>query len=293
MSTYAKLTQVYKKSIQIPYNDDSKIVLIGDCHRGDGSWIDNFLHNRPLYYAALRHYYDGGFTYIDLGDSEELWKFKSLRDISSIYIDIYRLLHHFYAENRLFMIYGNHDMAKKDPQYVRENMARYYDNHTNQYEPLFENITVHEGLILRHAVTEKELFLVHGHQGDLRDDQFWRSGRFFVRHFWRRMELLGFKDITSAAKNNVKKKRVERSLTQWAVQNNTYIVAGHTHRPVCPLDPKIPYFNVGSAVHPSCITCLELVGNALTLVKWSVRPTENLLLSVARQEIAVPRSLSV
>jgi predicted phosphodiesterase len=265
--------------------------MMSDCHRGDGSWVDNFLHNQHLYYAALTHYFESGFTYFDLGDSEELWKFHNLEEISKIYIDIYRLLHRFYHEKRLFMLFGNHDIEKSEPAYVRHYMARFYDNHRDAYEPLFEGITVHEGLILQSTETGRELFLVHGHQGDIKDDRFWKAGRFFVYHFWRRMEHIGFKDITSAAKNNSKKKKVEHDLTQWAVDHKKIVIAGHTHRPTCPLDPKVPYFNVGSAVHPSCITCLELQDNALTLVKWSVRTRQDGTLYVKRQPIAVPRKI--
>jgi predicted phosphodiesterase len=170
-------------------------------------------------------------------------------------------------------------------------MAVFYDNHANRYEPLFENITVQEGLVLKHQPTGKSLFVVHGHQGDPRDDRFWRSGKFFVRHFWRRMELLGFKDITSAAKNNVKKKHVENKLFEWAAENQTILIAGHTHRPVCPLDPKNLYFNDGSCVHPTSITGLEIVHSGITLVKWCVRPTEDMRLYVHRQEIAVSRRI--
>jgi predicted phosphodiesterase len=291
MSTFSRLTEVYEKAARITFDASAKIVLMSDCHRGDGSWVDNFLHNQHIYYTALKYYYDHGFSYIDLGDSEELWKFHNLEDISKIYIDIYRLLHHFYKEKRLYMIFGNHDIEKRDPAYAQRHMASFYDNHRDAYEPLFEGIKVHEGIILQSSETGREIFLVHGHQGDIKDDQLWKAGRFFVYHFWRRMEHIGFKDITSAAKNNIKKKKVEHELTEWAVHYNKIIIAGHTHRPTCPLDPKLPYFNVGSAVHPSCITSMELTNNELTLVKWNVRTKEEGVMFVKRQEIAVPRKI--
>lgn len=291
MSIIDRLDEVYEKANRIPINADSKIVIMSDCHRGDGSWIDNFSHNQNIYYAALRFYFDSGFTYIENGDGDELWKFKSLHDISNIYIDIFRLLHYFHKENRLFLIFGNHDIEKREPEYVRKNMAKFYDNHTNAFEPLFEDIVIYEGLVLKHSETGKELFVVHGHQGDPRDDKYWRSGKFFVRHFWRRMELLGFKDITSAAKNNVKKKHVEHRLHEWAVENKKFIIAGHTHRPSCPLDLNNPYFNDGSCVHPTSISCLEIRNGEITLVKWSVKTTKDMSLYVDRQKIAVPRKI--
>jgi UDP-2,3-diacylglucosamine pyrophosphatase LpxH len=291
MSTYSRLSEVYTAAPVVEFGETSKIVIMSDCHRGDGSWIDNFSHNQNIYYAALRYYFENGFTYIENGDGDELWKFKCLRDIDSIYVDIFRLLSRFHRENRLYLILGNHDIEKKDPGFVRENMAEFCDNNAATYEPLFENITVHEGLILKYAPSGRPLFVVHGHQGDPRDDRFWRAGKFFVRHFWRRMELLGFKDITSAAKNNVKKKHVERKLFNWAAKNNTILIAGHTHRPICPRDPKNLYFNDGSCVHPTSITGLEIRNSAIKLVKWGVRTTEDMRLIVDRQEIAAERRI--
>lgn len=291
MSTYSRLCQVFAAAPVIKIDDTTKIVIMSDCHRGDGSWIDNFSHNHNIFYAALRHYFDNGFTYIENGDGDELWKFKSLHDISNIYIDIFRLLHRFYEENRLYLILGNHDIEKKYTDFVRRNMAVFYDNHTDTYEPLFNDITIHEGLVLKHTGSGRELFVVHGHQGDPRDDKYWRTSKFFVRHFWRRMELLGFKDITSAAKNNVKKKHVENKLFKWAEKNQKILIGGHTHRPICPLDPKNLYFNDGSCVHPTSITGLEIQKSEITLVKWSVKSTEDMHLRVDRQEIAVRRKI--
>lgn len=42
MSTHKSLSKVYKKSKVIPYNDDSKFVIMSDCHRGVGNSGDNF-----------------------------------------------------------------------------------------------------------------------------------------------------------------------------------------------------------------------------------------------------------
>lgn len=291
MSTFNRLSEVFKASIEIPFNNSSKIVLISDCHRGDGGWIDNFTHNQHIYYSALKYYYNNDFTYIDLGDSDELWKNKKFSDISNVYIDIFRLLHNFYKENRFYMIFGNHDIVKKDPVFIKKNLQRYYDNHTDNYEPLFENIKVHEGITLTHTETKTKIFLVHGHQGDLLDDVFWRLGRFLVRNFWRRLELFGFKDITSAAKNNAKKKKVERKVLEWAIKNKQMVIIGHTHRPTCSPNKVVPYFNDGSCVHPNCITCIEIVNSEITLVKWNIRTKEDRTLYVNRQVIALPRKI--
>ena len=291
MSTFNRLTDIFNSSIEIPFDDSSKFVLVSDCHRGDAGAIDNFIHNQHIYFCALKHYYMNGYTYIDLGDSDELWKNKSFMNISNVYIEIFRLLHSFYEENRLHMIYGNHDIEKRDPEFVRKYMQSYYDNHKDEFEPLFERATFHEGIVLRNEETGTKLFLVHGHQGDFLDDTFWQLGRFLVRYFWRNMELFGFKDLTSAAKNNVKKRRVEKRITEWAVKNNQIVIAGHTHRPTCSPNKNTLYFNDGSCVHPSCISCIEIVNSEITLVKWYIRTRDDTSMCVQRQPIAVPRKI--
>lgn len=277
--------------MEISFDHSSKFVLISDCHRGDGNWIDDFCHNQNIYFSAIKHYYNNGFTYIDLGDSDELWKNRYFSDISNIYTDTFRLLHDFYQEDRYYMIYGNHDMVKKYPAFAKKNLQRYYNSHTDRYEPLFENITVHEGLILKHEETQTKLLLIHGHQGDLLSDVFWRLGRFLTRHVWRRLEFFGHKDPTSAAKNYKERRKVERKILEWVSKNNQIVIAGHTHRPTCPKEEELPYFNDGSCVHPNCITCIEIENSEITLVKWDIKTKEDRTVYVDREPIARPRKI--
>ncbi len=291
MSTYHRLSKILESSQEIPYDDSSKIVVISDCHRGDGSWVDDFTHNQNLYYSAIKYYYENGFTYIDLGDSDELWKNKRFSDISGIYTDTFHLLHEFYQNHRYYMIYGNHDIVKKYPLYNKKNLQRYYDSHTDRVEPLFENIEVHEGLVLKNTDTQTKILLVHGHQGDLLNDIFWRVGRFLTRYVWRRLEFFGHKDPTSAAKNYAKKRKVERKIIEWVANNNQPVIAGHTHRPTCPSEKDQPYFNDGSCIHPNCITCIEIVNAEITLIKWDIKTRDDRTVYVDREPIAVPRKI--
>lgn len=78
MSTYKSLSKVYNKSKIIPYNNQSKFVIMSDCHRGAGNLGDNFLKNQHLFFAALKNYYEKGFTYIELGDGDELWENRTM-----------------------------------------------------------------------------------------------------------------------------------------------------------------------------------------------------------------------
>lgn len=56
-----------------PFPPDTKFIVMSDCHRGDGSAADEFAHNSLIYKCALEYYLKEGFTYIELGDAEELW----------------------------------------------------------------------------------------------------------------------------------------------------------------------------------------------------------------------------
>ena len=293
MSKYAhkRLSEVFETAKELRFDNTSKIVLVSDCHRGDGSWTDSFAHNYSIYYSALKHYYSSGYTYIELGDCDELWKNKFFGDISKIYVDIFRLLSRFHTEDRLHIIFGNHDKEKREAVFLKEHMGRYYESRSGSYEPLFENIDIHEGLILRHIETDLKLFLFHGHQGSLLDDRLWRLNRFLVRHIVRRFEMLGFKDLTSAAQNNVKKHRVEKRICSWAAANNQLVITGHTHRPACSPDSATLYYNNGCCIHPNCITCIEIENGKLSLYKWAVTSREDGSLYVGKQLIAVPRVL--
>lgn len=291
LSTYNRLSKIYNTAPEIPFDSSSKIVLISDCHRGDGSWVDDFRHNQSLYYAAVKYYYLNGFTYIDLGDSEELWKNKKFSDITNIYSDTFRLLHDYYEDGRYHMIFGNHDIVKKYPAFVEKNLREFCNRHTENCEPLFENAKIHEGLILRSTESQIKILLVHGHQGDIISDIFWRVGRFLSRYVWRRLEFLGHKDPTSAAKNFEERKKVERKILNWVIKNKQMVIAGHTHRPTCPSEDEPSYFNVGSCVHPNCITCIEIVNSEITLIKWDIKTKEDRTMYIERELLSEPRKI--
>ena len=288
MSTYNRLSEVFRTSMEIPFDDESKIVLISDCHKGDGTWADDFSRNQNIFYSALKYYYINGFTYIDLGDSDELWKNRDFSKISNTYTNTFRLIHDFYKENRLYMIYGNHDIVKRNPAYVKKHLRKYYDSSMDLFAPLFDDIKIHEGLILTHTKTNQKIFMVHGHQGDLIADVFWRLGRFLSRNIWRRIESLDLRDPTSAALNIAVKKKVERKVIEWVIRNKQMIVCGHTHRPSCPSKDSQPYFNTGCCTYPNCITCIEIVNSEISLIKWDIKTNKTRVFYVDREVIAVP-----
>ena len=89
MSVASRLEHAFSQAPILPFTKCSKYVLMSDCHRGVGTSSDNFLKNQHLYFAALEHYYRNGFTYIELGDGEELWENRNLRNFNEIHSDGY------------------------------------------------------------------------------------------------------------------------------------------------------------------------------------------------------------
>ena len=292
MYAFRRLDGVLASAETIPFDDGSRIVLISDCHRGDGGWADDFSKNQNVYFAALTHYYKEQYTYIELGDGDELWKNSRFSDIMQTHSDVFWLLSKFYSEHRLYMLFGNHDMLKKNVRFVKNSLFDYYDERAKTRLPLFKNIKVHEGLILRHRDTCSRILLLHGHQADYFNDRLWGLGRFLVRHIWKPLEVIGVNDPTSTSKNPHKLDDVEQTLAGWVKGKNLMLIAGHTHRSVFPDTGGPPYFNDGSCVHPRCITAIELAEGEIRLVKWSVRTRADGSLYVGRDTVAGPRKIS-
>lgn len=276
----------------LPVNDSAKIVLMSDCHRGDGSFGDNFSKNENIYCGALDYYFNRGYTYIEIGDGDELWENYEFSVIAETHKDTFRLLSKFHQHGRLYMIYGNHDMVKRRESFAAVSLYSYYDGGLRKELPLFKDIKLHEALLLRHAETGGDIFLVHGHQVDFFNNQLWKLARFLVRHLWRPLEAFGVNNPTSAARNNKRSSSVETRLASWAQNENKILVAGHTHKPVFPEAGTSLYFNDGSCVHPGCVTALEISDSSITLVKWCVRTMQGGILYVKRDIIAGPEKLS-
>ena len=267
MSAASRLDRAFAQAPILPLNKCSKYVLVSDCHRGIGTSSDNFLKNQHLYFAALEHYYRKGFTYIELGDGEELWENRNIRNITEVHSDVYDMFAMFERCHRLYLIYGNHDIVrKKDPTY-------------------------HEAIILRsESIPDKSLYLTHGHQASLLNSTLWPLACFLVRYFWNPLENLGILDPTSAAKNYEVKEKCEDILQKWATENRHILITGHTHRPVMHEDSTY-YYNTGSCVHPRCITCIEIENDSMTLVKWIMQARADSVLYVAREVIGGPVAL--
>ncbi len=287
-----RLSNAYLKAERISFDDSSRLVFFSDVHRGDNSLSDEYAHNQNTYLHALKHYYDGGFTYIEVGDGDELWEHSKFEHIVYAHRDTYLRLKNFYDEGRFIMLYGNHNMSLKSKHYVDNNLQYYYNELSDEKSELFKGITVHEAVVLVHRVHQGEIFVVHGHQGDLMNDQIWRLMKAVNRYFWHYLHIIGFRNPASPAKNAHKRHKIEINYSKWIKQNQKMLIMGHTHRAKFPTEKDVPYFNTGSCVYPRNITCIEIEEGMISLVDWRVKSNDDGHLFVRRNVISGPKPVS-
>jgi hypothetical protein len=134
METFPKLERIRRLTL----TPGMKLVCMSDMHRGDGSGADDFAQNSLIYRCALEHYLENGFTYVELGDAEELWENDNFDQIYITHTSVYELLAKFHdpdqEKTRYLKVWGNHDLYWKDNEAV--------------YRTLFPGIEICEGLVL-------------------------------------------------------------------------------------------------------------------------------------------------
>ena len=289
---------------------ETKLILMSDMHRGNGTSSDDFAHNSLIYKCALSYYLENGFTYIELGDAEELWENRTFDQIYITHTSIYEQLAEFHdpdpQKTRYIKIWGNHDLK--------------WRHKPAPLEGLFPGIIIYEDALL-----DNHILMWHGHQADPSCLGFRASvAKFFVGGFWPGMQRMGFKDPTRAANNPGRGNKIDERLYQRATRKENgidTIIAGHTHRPVFQnltltekklLDSKIgtpdieyktpdpSYYNTGSCVHPRCITGIEITYGQdqkpeFTLIKWaqSAQPgiTRNPVLTTGEYNLSIKRTV--
>lgn len=287
------LSRAYNEAKKIPLNFDSKFVFFSDIHKGNNNYADDFAHNRLIFNYALRTYNQDGYTYAQLGDGLELWENNSFADIFEAHQDTFLLMKEFYLDNRMHIIWGNHDMVLRNPKKVKKLLDSYTDHNTNETVELMKGITTNESIVLEVEGVKKDILLMHGHQADLFNYVFWKFNRFLVRVLWSPLQVVGIKNPASPAKNYRDLIRVERTLEKWiSTNNNQMVIAGHTHRPKFPKPGDLPYFNDGSCTHPRYITGIEIVNMEISLIKWHTKTRQDGTLQIVKTVIEGPQPIA-
>jgi UDP-2,3-diacylglucosamine pyrophosphatase LpxH len=157
---------------RVPFDDDARLVFFSDCHRGDNGPGDAFAVNEALFCHALSHYDREAFTYVEVGDGDELWRNRSFADVRRAHRRTYDLLHRFHGAGRLHLILGNHDIQGCRTRWVEK-----------------DGIPADEAMLFKHTDTGQAILVLHGHQADFASDRMCGVSRFVVRHIWARLRL--------------------------------------------------------------------------------------------------------
>lgn len=279
-----KLKRLKKRAKIIDFDKDSKFVLFSDCHRGDGTYKDALYPNTNIYLTALRYYLKNEYTYIEVGDGDELWKFSDLNAIAEAHRDEYKVLEEFKKKQRLYMIWGNHDKLKSKKAFKR--CLEKSKNHL--LLDFYSDLNIYEGIVLNYK-NIREYFLFHGHQFDFACDELAPVTKFLVRYIWGFLNgVLSFKEITSPAKYDNKRVKIDEKATEWSKKNKEKIIMGHTHNSIF-LNDDSNYMNIGAAVLPYAVSCIEIEYGIITLCKWTVTSINGGFLVVKKESLGKPK----
>jgi UDP-2,3-diacylglucosamine pyrophosphatase LpxH len=235
MSIESKLDQALVSSPVIEIDDSFKGLFISDLHMGIGDEADDFKGNASLCLDVLRNYRDDYRIFV-LGDAYELWENSNIEDIKKTYPELCDFLLLF-ADT----IVGNHDQGLILPQ----------------------------SYVLFNKKAGKKILLVHGHQGDFFCDEGYPFAKFVSRYVWRNLQMVGFRDPTTAQKDkNPQKHELTRiAFHDWAWSRKQTVIFGHIH--LAETDPPY-YWNCGSWVGDGG-QAVVITGNQISLKTFSIK----------------------
>ncbi len=291
MFTKLRMDKLYQKSKKIPINNQSQLVFMSDIHRGDNSVSDEFGQNRLIYNHALQYYNSYRFTYVEVGDGDELWEVPKYQYIRSAHPDTFDILREFHGDGRLIMLSGNHNSQVAKPEYVKRNMERQYDRFLDETVETFPGLQTYEAVTFTYENTGQELFVCHGHQGQVFNDYLAGIGMVTNRYIWRFIHKAGFRYTANPVKNRYRTAATEKRMKRWLDGNDLILICGHTHRPRLPAEGEPAYFNTGCAIHPRGITCLELSFGQAALVMWTLHTRNDGMVYVRHSTLKGPVSI--
>lgn len=212
------------KGLVLSVEDHSRFIIFSDQHKGARNGYDDFALAERNYLRALDYYNEEGFTYVNLGDAEELWK-NSLSSVLKHNKFCFEKERRFVERGAYIKIVGNHDLYWANDPLAGLTLEKIYG----------KKLRVYEGLILRRVMADKTLiniFLTHGHQGDKQSDGNWFS-KWFVSVIWGRLQAYFELNPNTPAFNDRLKNNHNMMMYEWiAQQKSTILITGHTHQPV-------------------------------------------------------------
>jgi predicted phosphodiesterase len=254
----------------------AKFIIFSDQHKGDKSAADDFKKCERNYIAALEHYNQNQFSFIDLGDSEELWKFRPEKILPANKKAL--AAEAAFHPDRFYKTFGNHDLIWKNKPDVFFLLRKYFAMPL----PVYEGIVIH----LKTTKNILKIFLTHGHQGDAMSDNNGFS-TWIVAHIWLPLQRYLKVKVNTPSKDFSLRNEHNIMMSEWSgLQQHCILITGHTHVPVfasgrCYNHPsnnipgkdqqriKPSYFNTGCCCFDDGdITGIEIDDGFIRLIKW-------------------------
>ncbi len=214
-----------KKVARFPFQAETgSLIIFSDQHRGARDGADDYAVCASSYLGALDYYDKQGFTFINLGDCEELWE-NTLFSIVKHNQAEFAAEKKFIERDAYFKVFGNHDLFWDNDPLAAAWLLRVYGKAIPIYTAVLIDAIWPGGNCL-------DIFCTHGHQGDRQSDGNAFS-KWFVSYVWGPLQIYLEVNSNSPATNDNLKTLHNMYMYDWsATQINTLLVTGHTHQPV-------------------------------------------------------------
>ncbi len=203
-----KLSDLAINACTIQLHNNDKYIIFSDFHLGDGSKMDDFVHNESMITEILKSYYlKNDYSLLLNGDVEELQKFHYYK-IRKRCNKLHELFDSFNNQGRLYKNIGNHDYSLIT-------------------KPLDDN-----KFKLYHAIkliSKKNTILIfHGFQATIFFTKFYPLTSFLLRYIASPLKIKNFE----AASDNYARFLTEKRIYDFSRKNKIISIIGHTHRPI-------------------------------------------------------------
>ena len=175
---------------------------------------------------------------------------------------------------------------------ITDDAWRYADLIKRHFSKLLPKIKIHEAITINfnEEFANKNIFLVHGHQGNLESDRFSWLSKIFVRLIWRNFQRIFRVPLSTPATDHKLKSSHDEAMHSWTEKHDSVLICGHTHETVFMTDDDHPertnsYFNTGCCSYGNGnITGIEIADRKIRLVVWSKEEHERIVINEAPLE---------
>jgi predicted phosphodiesterase len=212
------------EGITVPFEiNTGRFIIFSDEHKGARDDADDFTGAEKNYIAALDYYYNNNFTFINLGDCEELWE-NTPDKVMKYNNAVLQSENRFLQQNRYYRVFGNHDLEWKYPFQQKLYL-----------KPVFgDALKIYEAIELETQYNNKtwSVFLTHGHQGDKRSDGNPFS-TWVVAAIWTPIQRYLGININTISDSSELVDAHNIIMYEWSTtQKQLIFISGHTHKPV-------------------------------------------------------------